>query len=693
MTTKAVQSNTSGWVDHPEVLDQITDITGVTAFNMPIVSSSKIISHDPVDALYVVCRNDNAIISTFSDANGVITVPANIHIGKGLLCFHAGNVVEWQHNNGNLIIPLKSTQVTISACNTIITDVQRITSSRTIFDQGKPGYTYTLVGVIPPYMHMSPLHVVDISGGISLLQVPGNDPKRNIIHRLDVVEQCNYITVNDPAIYGYTNTNELNTYQWHSSHVGEVWLNMSNVAHTPYEFEPCYPSIEDRLQAWASTAYWSNHIACEWVVSRTLPIDWDGEGTPALRLEYDDGDGNIEVFPYVSAHTVDQTNLIPTQDGMKWCIHHSKLGVYAHGTLVEYSVNGILNGTSVIIRPSTVSSVEQINALEAESWFIPESSFNGYVANKVYIKHSTGSTLVMNSYVGPFIRIPETAPTFDNVSSVKLVIRNVEDGEVIVNPHKGTFAVYTPYCEYSGEQYSTYGYWITSTQKTDTIQQVMMDRSSPYFFIVDHVQEYDIVTYKKLIVRNVRQVVSDNGRYGLVMHKDYTTSQMPASMKDYRIDIKPIHREYVTQRNHQSEHVLPDLWAWLVDTAAGVLPSGRYLLSTCYGYGDGMAMGDAKGILNTILTTCVILERDKLYHWNINYEELLERYDVNTPLDVIDMLTMIYRTQTSSAVNTIFFNCLKYGLTLRKEYTGVMKTSMLALRGSRKLDVNNGKNK
>jgi hypothetical protein len=282
---------------------------------------------------------------------------------------------------------------------------------------------------------------------------------------------------------------------------------------------------------------------------------------------------------------------------------------------------------------------------------------------------------------------------FDQNRNIKVIVHHVVDGETIVSPYDGTFNLYTPYCEYTGEQSTTYGFWVTETQQTNIIERTMMDRSSPYFFIVDHVQDYDVVTYRKLVVRNVRQVVADNSRYGLVMHRDYTISQMPERIADYHIRTKPIHREYVTQRNHQSEHILPDLWQWLVDTMSGALPSGRYLLTTCYGYGQGMAMGDANGIINTVLTTCRILERDKLYHWNIHYEELLERYDVNTPLDVIDMMTMIYRTQTSSAVNTIFFNCLKYGLSLRKEYTGVMKTSMLALRGSRKLDVYNGKNK
>lgn len=691
MTTNASVSNASGWVNYPDVVNEIPRVMGVTTMRIPLTyGNTELIRHGDVDAVYIIATNPSGVEDVVVENGGV--VPTTLHTGKGAFVTLNGNIVE-SNVMGNVLTVssnLIGQTVTVVASHVIITrGIVRLGNDASTFNDYRLGYQYTLCGVTPPYQNMSPLHVVDRKNKFAhLAHVPANDPKRGMWHRPDMTQHIKYMQSVDPAMYGNNGIVTDNLTQWTDDHVGQIWVDMASIGYTPYTRTDAYNSTDERLQAWAAPTSWSSFDVYEWVESEVSPELWEGDGTPKTAIIWTTSDGNTQLIDDVEVYQVRPQNVI---DGR--FIQIGSLAMYSNDQLFDYCVNGVTVDSANLVRATTVTTAEQLAKIGADDWFVMQ--IEGDADFNKLCQRTTDSYVVKYAHdLSPFVVIPESVTWSANVQHDLVATHVLSDGSVIM-VNDGTFTLTMPHSVKSklvgSEVVSRYYFWVKDNAVTKPIRSAYIDRSSPYFFITGGVQEYDQVAYSNLVVRNIRHIVTDNSRYGLAIHHDPTLAQTNHITVPYDLTRKPQHIEYNTQRRLQSQHIDKTLWAKLVDSMTGSLPSEQYIGTNGWGMLDGQAMADAAGLLNTVIYTMRMLERDNLYDWNVRVTDVLARFDVNNPLELQALMDALYRTQSSTAINTIFFNALTYALTTRTDYPGVLKTSMVAVRGSQTLDVHNVK--
>lgn len=210
---------------------------------------------------------------------------------------------------------------------------------------------------------------------------------------------------------------------------------------------------------------------------------------------------------------------------------------------------------------------------------------------------------------------------------------------------------------------------------------------------------FDIpIMYREAIVRNVSQYLDNNNKYMLKFTKDMALRNTTVT-DSHQMDLKDIHSEWLLFRENQSNNLPQDLWNRLTESLSGVslttgeaVPSPdrilydtKYGTTTQYGLGIGQTFVDKTLGINSLLTYLQDPTKD---FTPIDIDDFFARHDLTTSAGITAAMVDIYNTFGAAHINGIWFEILQDALSLKSHYSGLMKTSWVALHGIQILDVN-----
>jgi hypothetical protein len=125
----------------------------------------------------------------------------------------------------------------------------------------------TISGKLPSYSTVSPLRTIDVASKNVVKSHVVWDPA-NSLHT-SAISQFDYIQQNDPAQYNRTQVNATNS-PWGSDQLGFYWMDSSSLEYKPY-FDAAIFSFDDQTRYWGELVDGAVPVAYQWVESTTAP--------------------------------------------------------------------------------------------------------------------------------------------------------------------------------------------------------------------------------------------------------------------------------------------------------------------------------------------------------------------------------------------------------------------------------------
>ncbi len=209
---------------------------------------------------------------------------------------------------------------------------------------------------------------------------------------------------------------------------------------------------------------------------------------------------------------------------------------------------------------------------------------------------------------------------------------------------------------------------------------------------------YDIpIMYREAVIRNVSGYLDSNDKYMIQFTRDMTLRNTTVT-DSQQMNLKDVYSEWVLFRQNQSNNIPQYLWEKLTEALSSVsltdgtsVPSvdrvlydAKYETTTRYGLGIGQAFVDKDLGMSSLLTYLQDPTKD---FSPVDIDDFFSRHDFSTSTGITAALTDIYNTFGAAHVNGIWFEILQDALASKPQYSGLMKTSWVALRGTQILDV------
>jgi hypothetical protein len=278
-----------------------------------------------------------------------------------------------------------------------------------------------------------------------------------------------------------------------------------------------------------------------------------------------------------------------------------------------------------------------------------------------WVEHSTIAPNAVDS-----MSIGELSNTLRIIDSPYLIVQKPMDGDNML---------------------SLYGY-----DRTD--YGVIWDMHEPNDVVADATN----IMYREAIIRNIATFVNDNSKYMIQFTRDLALRDTLPTIYS-QMNIKNKHQEWLMFREKQSNNIPQFLWDKLVESLTGQslvdmspIPSldrrlydDKYGTNTQYGLLEGQSFVDKTLGIKTLMSYLL----DPTHDFSpIDINDFFMRHDFTTTVGIKSILTEIYDTFGSEHVNSIWFETLQDALSTKDKYKGLMKTSWVALRGVRVLEVN-----
>lgn len=214
----------------------------------------------------------------------------------------------------------------------------------------------------------------------------------------------------------------------------------------------------------------------------------------------------------------------------------------------------------------------------------------------------------------------------------------------------------------------------------------------------DVVADATNVMYRQAIIRNIAQYVDDSSQYMIQFTRDLALRDRLPNIYS-QMNVKNKHQEWVMFREGQLDNIPIMLWNKMVESLTGIslldsspIPSldrrlydDKYGTNTRYGLATGQAFIDKNLGISTLQH--YLLDPSNNFA-PIDINDFFSRHDFSTSVGIKAVLAEIYGTFGSEHVNRIWFELLQDALSTKDKYKGLMKTSWVALRGVRVLEVN-----
>ena len=169
------------------------------------------------------------------------------------------------------------------------------------------------------------------------------DPFKGVIPAI-IKNEIHHISEADPVAYSNTRSS------FGRAKVGQVWWDTSTVRYEWYE----QGSDTERNKNWGRTFPGSSITVCEWVESKSLPTNWNGNGIPRWRDRYvterhhDSETGNYEQYYY---YWIQNRTVLDDRVKRNWGRQ------FDTETIARYISNPVKNGLNILsfVSPSSFS--------------------------------------------------------------------------------------------------------------------------------------------------------------------------------------------------------------------------------------------------------------------------------------------------------------------------------------------------
>lgn len=225
-----------------------------------------------------------------------------------------------------------------------------------------------------------------------------------------------------------------------------------------------------------------------------------------------------------------------------------------------------------------------------------------------------------------------------------------------------------------------------------------------YLAYNDRNQFMPSIFYRKAILSQITSRIDEDDRYVVEFTRDCTLRDDVAA-NNGQMNVKNQHEKWMMFRREQVGAVPEHLWVKMVEALMGCqyddftirVPSFEREhydelngTDTQYGLGNGQIFAKPEFARATLLG---YLQNPAHDFKPVDINHFFEQFPATTeafwqdPQAVKDMCDFIYRTFNTEHTNGIWFDILSDALVTKAKYTGLMKTSWLALHGIRILDV------
>jgi hypothetical protein len=526
-----------------------------------------------------------------------------------------------------------------------------------------------VTGQLPAYHVVSPLRVVDTNSKNVVRTLPAWDPA-NGVHN-NAIAQFDYVQQQDPASYNRTQLVATSS-PWGSNQVGHCWLDSSTLQYKPY-FDSTIFTFDEQSAAWGQLADGVAITAYQWVESTTVPtvkspdlpftqqvrktrsstsVSWDDASVVSalvdpLRVTYSTRDSLDSVHKNVFA--------IPTN----WL---TVLAEPTSGAIVR--VNGISTG-------NRISSDNKI--------YLVQSVTNGVEV----LRTMQTSDIITIEY--PASAINSGGQPSDASPDLSYVQTDVPYVEVVQYINQATV--------------TKYYYWaakptqLNNPLKAQTLPDAVANLTQPpngNFFAI----------------RSDRSMLSIWGLYDVhQIAKKALAIDLDHNLRDRYTSAaasKVQNEQWIIFREAQDDYPHSSIWAAIVATVSGsrvinsvnsVVPNPAratydYLYGTTLQYGTDVTQTLISPARARVMFTEFFSAANPLVDATLHvlFENPLWIKYITT-YQYASACDFVYKNFPATLLNTFIFEILREGLYSGYEYTGLFKTSYVALQTSQKVMV------
>lgn len=527
----------------------------------------------------------------------------------------------------------------------------------------------TIIGKLPSYSTVSPLRTIDIMTKTVVKSHVVWDPANNL--HTSAIAQFDYIQQNDPAQYNRTQVNATNS-PWGSDQLGFYWIDSNSLEYKPY-FDAYIFSFDDQTRYWGELVDGAVPVAYQWVESTTAPTITSVD-LPLTRL--------IKKVRATSSDLwVEATATIIPPFYVKMYAHNAPNSLVPHifdipsewvsmfdvtsGAVVHK--NGQLVGYDVQVDDSLNPTTATLAVLDA-------------AGNPLVIVQSDIIVLQYPSQVMNSGGIPPDTST--QLTYTDIEVPYVEQVQYINN-----------------QRLVTYYYWaakptiISNPIKTLTLVDSVFDLTHP-------------TSNNFFAVRSDRTLVTVWGLYNLHnVESKALAIDIDTSIRDHYVNgsiSKPVNEQWIIFREKQDEYPHIAIWETVVATVVGlrnidgvitIVPTPSrstydYLYDTTLQYGTEptqalISPARAREIFISFFSESnpIIDSTELVTVADPAWKQMLELRQFDKAC------VYAYKFFSATLLNTFVFEILREGLYSGYNYSGLFKTSYVALQTSQKVIV------
>ena len=520
-----------------------------------------------------------------------------------------------------------------------------------------------VTGQIPDVDKLDPIELIDQHTGTTVLRTKYWNPI-NGKHYHVPLKSIDYQTPTDPT------NGQLS--DWTDNKLGWMWLDESSLGYLPYDDETIYPEVNDRMERWGRVAEWSEPKVYEWVRSTMDPIQYveKEEGEPLEMWTKLAGNGEyveVDIRPIHSMYDHSQAFAdLATLD------QRMELYVYINGAKVDNTQYNTLIGD---VLGSDILPIDQygIQASDYVTFIVKPSqdliNDEEYRQDYKFLKINEKDSPVYYFWVAN-----------RKVRGAKHSLSANEIVNQLIRPQ-------TPY------------HMFLKFYESEVYQQAVSSDESGTINYVAHTLP---ARFTEVLIKDIAPRINSDNRY-VIQFTRFFNLRDDLDSGNSPLDLKNNHSEWYMFRREQPNKIPSQLWNKMVESLVGyslvgfdvgeltpvpslerVIYDATYNTTTRFGLDDGQAFVDrAIGIASVER----LVESATFDTTPVDKYAFLDEHSFDTPLNIKNAMDYMFVNFSSKAVNTMFFELLQDALASKRDYSGLLKTSFIALHGIKILET------
>jgi len=568
------------------------------------------------------------------------------------------------------------------------------------------------------------------------------------------------IYTNAPVLPLISSAPPIKVNTWAEPEVGTVWMDTTNLDYKPYYDVNVFPNIEQRSTLWGELADWGEVVLYEWTKSDIPPSEWNTTAASeendssipveirksgTVKQDWFNNNSNQFIKNIFDEFVVEldySTN--PSPGTYTFSLTNINVGddvnIYVNGTLTAsnitvtspFTLTGLSPTDSVRVvypidqqvlalnvTPGTATletSYVEIKIDDIDNPTQTISTFYFWVRNKT--THLEKDLVSLKNAETQIAKIPSAYIFFQKVSGDEIVTIETEDqnkvnekvvpnildaaGQVVslTLPVKDNDSANVSNVTVNGLA-ASYVYSPTTNSITILVDPTASLISEDKLIRVEYVAIFNKNVslpprYLQAVVRGLRGVVNEEGRYTLRFTRDFTLRDN-STHGETPLELKNLHSEWELFREKQLFHIRRSLWDRVTESIVGFklsdstirVPSldrelydADFKSDTQYGLGSDQTLANGTTALETILFDLNNPDND---FSPIDIDAFFQNNKFDTSANIISSMDNIYNTFKFEDVNRMFFEVLGDSLSVKKNFSDLFKTSWLSLHGIRVL--------